>query len=102
MELPSDPMILELFPEFVDTWIEDLNSQFSPLFEAKDQKELYRMAHTLKGSGFQFGIKELGEAGLVLMKEINEANWNVIGTYKDKLINILQEARNTYNAAYNN
>ncbi len=101
MQLPTDPMILELFPEFVDTWINDINEQYTPLLEAKDQKELYRMAHTLKGSGFQFGIQELGESGLALMKEINEANWEVVASYKDKLLEILKHARDIYDSTYN-
>lgn len=101
MQLPTDPMILELFPEFVDTWIQDINEQYTPLLNARNQDDLYRMAHTLKGSGFQFGIQELGETGLVLMKEIKDGNWEEIKTYKDKLLNILAEAKSTYNKAYN-
>lgn len=35
MKLPEDPFIRELLPEFLDTWIQDLDEQFLPAYNQK-------------------------------------------------------------------
>lgn len=75
MKLPEDPFVLELLPEFVDTWIEDLDNQYHKYLEEKNKDDLYRMAHTLKGSCFQFNLDEIANMGLDLMAYLKEDNW---------------------------
>lgn len=67
MKLPDDPIVLELLPEFVDTWIDDMKSQFKKYCDERNGDDLYRLAHTLKGSCFQFGLNEIAEMGIEVM-----------------------------------
>ncbi|MBX3045335.1 MAG: Hpt domain-containing protein [Candidatus Kapabacteria bacterium] len=74
MNLPEDPFIRELIPEFVETWINDLNDYYT--YEANNQTdELYRMAHTIKGSCYQFGFNDLGDMGIELMGYAKANDW---------------------------
>ena len=97
MELPKDPTILEFYEEFVDQWILDINEQWNDLLASKNAgNDFYRFAHTLKGSGYQFEIMELGDTGIELMRLIKEEQWSAIPPYKDKLLVILAEAKKLY------
>jgi len=75
MKLPDDPVILELLPEFVDTWITDIDTQFKELMESKNSDEMYRMGHTLKGSCFQFGLDDVAQLGIQLMGHARNQDW---------------------------
>ena len=50
-------LLLENFYEFVDTWIKDITDQYHLYIKEKNSAELYRIAHTIKGSCYQFGFK---------------------------------------------
>ncbi len=76
MKLPEDPFVLELLPEFVDTWIQDIDDQFKPLVDGKNSDDLYRFGHTIKGSCFQFGLDDIAEKGIELMGYAKEQDWN--------------------------
>ncbi|MBS1537281.1 MAG: Hpt domain-containing protein [Bacteroidetes bacterium] len=75
MKLPDDPFILELLPEFLDTWIEDLNGQYLILVQTKNEQELYRMGHTIKGSCAQFGLEDVSKMGIELMGFARAHEW---------------------------
>jgi chemotaxis protein histidine kinase CheA len=96
MQLPTDPTILEFYEEFVDSWITDVNEQFDAFVESKNVTDFFRFAHTLKGSGYQFEITALGDTGIELMVLIREENWEKIVPYKEILLGILAEAKQTY------
>jgi len=67
MKIPDDPFVQELLPEFIDTWMDDLQEKLPTYLETKNSTELYRLAHTLKGSCLQFGLDEIAEVGIQLM-----------------------------------
>lgn len=96
-QLPTDPVILELLPEFIDTWIVDINEQFTPLCEAKDKDNFYRLAHTLKGSGFQFGIDNVGNMGLEMMRLTKEEKWEELPQFKELLLKEFEETKKLLN-----
>jgi HPt (histidine-containing phosphotransfer) domain-containing protein len=95
MNLPEDPFVRELLPEFVDTWIQDLDDQVNPIFESKNSQDLYRVGHTLKGSCFQFGLDEIANQGIELMGYSKEEAWDkaalLIDNIKKTLTNIKAE-----------
>ena len=93
MKLPDDQFILELLPEFVDTWIVDIEAKFDEYYNAKDEAEMYRFAHTLKGSCFQFSLDHIAEMGIELMGKVREHQWSEIGIYKTNLLAEFQKAR---------
>ena len=98
MELPKDTTILEFYEEFVDQWLTDINEQWDELLASNNEgNNFYRFAHTLKGSGYQFEIMELGDKGIELMKLIKEEQWSDIPPYKNELLAILNEAKELYN-----
>jgi len=78
MIIPEDPFVRELLPEFIDSWIDELTNNFPKLFEEKNSTELYRMAHTMKGSCYQFGLSELGDIGTELMLLIKNTEWDKV------------------------
>ena len=85
MNIPDDPVIQELIEEFVDTWIDDLEEQFQDLINDKNDQDLYRLAHTLKGSCYQFGLDEIAELGIELMGHAKEKDFETAATYEKPL-----------------
>lgn len=76
MKVPNDPFIIELLPEFLETWQNDIDNQLPVLLKERNKDELYRFGHTLKGSCFQFGFDETAQLGIELMGCSKEENWN--------------------------
>lgn len=97
MNIPNDPVIQELIEEFVETWIEDLNKDFANLVESKNSEDLYRLAHTLKGSCFQFGLDEIAEMGIKLMEVAKAQDWDEAKNYEEPLKNKFQEVKELIN-----
>ncbi len=93
MKIPDDPFIIELLPEFVDTWINDIAKQMPEILAKKDTDELYRFGHTLKGSCFQFGIDEVAQLGIELMGYAKEADWVKAAEMEEKLKTGFQEVK---------
>jgi len=84
LKLPEDPIVLELLPEFVETWLTDIEQYHE--FETKNQaSELYRMAHTLKGSCYQFGLDDLGDMGIEMMTYAKISDWAKAAVLKQKI-----------------
>ena len=73
--MPDDPFIRELLPEFVETWIGDIDTQFDSYLEQKNSTDLYRLAHTLKGSCFQFCLDDIANMGIELMGYCKSEDW---------------------------
>lgn len=86
MKLPDDPYILELLPEFLETWINDIENDFDKYVTDKNSTDLYRMAHTLKGSCFQFGIDHAAKLGIDLMGYCKDNNWEKIIASKQPVL----------------
>ena len=97
MKIPDDPFIIELLPEFVDTWINDIATQMPEILAKKDKDELYRFGHTLKGSCFQFGIDEVAELGIELMGYAKESNWEKATEMENKLKTEFQKVKEYVN-----
>jgi len=93
MKLPDDPVIQELIDEFVDTWIEDINEQFANLIQTKNADDLYRLAHTLKGSCFQFGLDEIAELGIELQGVAKDKDWEKAESFEEPLLNKFKEVK---------
>ena len=93
MKLPEDPFILELLPEFVDTWIIDINMQFEPLISSRNADDLYRFGHTLKGSCFQFGLEDIAALGIELMGYAKEQEWEKANTMKPLFIDAFNNVK---------
>lgn len=98
MKIPDDPFIIELLPEFVDTWINDIATQMPEILAKKDPDELYRFGHTLKGSCFQFGIDEVAQLGIELMGYSKEGNWEKAAEMQEKLTTEFQGVKKFVNA----
>lgn len=93
MKIPDDPFIQELLPEFVDTWISDIDENYSKFIDEQNASELYRLAHTLKGSCFQFGLDEIANLGIELMGYAKENNWEKAKSLKEPIRNLFIEMR---------
>jgi HPt (histidine-containing phosphotransfer) domain-containing protein len=87
MEFSDDPYVLELLPEFIDTWLEDISTQLNVLIESNNSDELYRMGHTLKGSCLQFGLESIASLGIELMGYAKEKKWEQAKLLERKLLN---------------
>lgn len=75
MKLPTDPIILELLPEFLDDWNQQLEANFMSYVNAHDEHEVYRIGHTLKGSCYQFGLDDIAQMGITLMTHARAHDW---------------------------
>lgn len=92
MTLPSDPIILELLPEFIDDWIKQLDREFQPILDAKNEQDLYRLGHTLKGSCLQFGLQEPAQLGIQLMGLSKEQKWDEAAAMFQPIRSMFEEA----------
>jgi len=97
MNIPLDPVILELIEEFVDTWIVDIDNDFKRLVETKNSDDLYRLAHTLKGSCFQFGLDEIAHLGIELMDKAKAKEWDLALEYEQPLREKFAEVKSFLN-----
>ncbi len=94
MKLSNDPFVLELLPEFVDTWLADIDRQFKNLIEERNADELYRFAHTLKGSCFQFGLDHIAQLGIELMGYAKSQDWQKAQSMEEVIRNSFLEVKN--------
>ena len=94
MKLPEDKFILELLPEFLEDWYQQIEEQFDELVNSKKKEDFYRLAHTMKGSCYQFGFQDLGDIGVELMQLVKDENWDAIKPYKQKILNRFKEIIN--------
>lgn len=93
MKLPEDPFILELLPEFVESWIADLDEQYHKFLVEKNNADLYRLAHTIKGSCFQFGLDHIAHIGLDIMAALKEEDWEKAAEYEQPMKDAFAEAK---------
>lgn len=93
MELPKDPFILELLPEFLETWISDVQTQLPDILAKRDEQALYRFGHTVKGSCAQFGLGELSGMGIELMGYAKSGDWTAAAAMKSRLAAGFDEAK---------
>lgn len=73
--LPADPVLREFFPEFLTRWIADIDSQWPDIMQRRDTAELRRFGHTIRGSFIQFGLRDMSEAGLLIMNHAQSEDW---------------------------
>lgn len=97
MKISDDPFIQKLIVEFVDTWIKELDRDFNRLIEEKNSDDLYRLAHTLKGSCFQFCLDEIAELGITLMARTKENDWEAAKGYEMPLKDKFREVKEMLN-----
>lgn len=93
MNIPDDPFVQELLPEFVDTWLDDMQSKLPLYIEQKNSTDLYRLAHTLKGSCFQFGIDEVAQKGIELMGYAKAEDWEKSLQLGNEIIQMFKDAK---------
>ena len=93
MKLPDDPFVIELLPEFIDTWLNDIQNQLPMIIESKNGDDLYRLAHTIKGSCFQFSLDHIAEMGIELMGYAKEMDWDNAHRMKELIEKSLIEVR---------
>lgn len=93
MKLPDDEIILELLPEFLDSWLEEMHHVLPPLIETKNSTDLRRFGHTLKGSASQFGFEDLRDMGITLMSFAEQNEFEKAHEYAHVIINRLEEIK---------
>lgn len=74
MQLPEDPLLRELLPEFLQ-YCHSTIGHILDAAQAHNEQELYRSGHTLKGTALQFGLTELAELGTQLMDCARHHRW---------------------------
>lgn len=93
MTIPEDPFIRELLPEFIESWLDDIRTKYRLFIIEKDSAELYRLAHTLKGSCYQFGLTDLGDTGIKIMALAKEGKWEEALSYEEYLMKSFLEIK---------
>ncbi|MFN8359090.1 MAG: Hpt domain-containing protein [Candidatus Kapaibacterium sp.] len=93
MKLPDDPIILEILPEFIDQWLDDLTNLFPTLVSTKNSQDLYRMGHTIKGSCAQFGLDDVSLMGIELMSYAKAEQWDKAMALRTKIYDSILEVK---------
>lgn len=93
MQIPDDPFILELLPEFLDTWMADVQTQMAELISSRNGQDLYRFGHTMKGSCAQFGLDGLSAMGIELMGYAKNGEWDKAAAMQKPIYDSFNEAK---------
>lgn len=92
MKFTGDDLLKTLIPEFVELWIEDIDTEGKEILSAKKPDDLFRFGHTVKGSCLQFGFNDLADIGVRIMKAAKETDWasasSLISELRTKFIEI--------------
>lgn len=75
-ELPTDPILLDLIPEFVSQWMRDFTVTWPEIKGRGDTEEFKRFGHTIKGSFLQFGFRDLSAVGKQIMTDAEDSDWD--------------------------
>ena len=86
MQLPEDPFIRELLPEFIDDWIDQIQQNFDEYVQVNNFEDMYRLGHTLKGSCLQFGLDDLAAIGIEIMGFCKDQQMDQVIPMKQKLL----------------
>jgi HPt (histidine-containing phosphotransfer) domain-containing protein len=68
IQLPEDPILLEMLPDYLISWERDFSTRFEEIIATKDVFELKRFGHTLKGSSRQFSMRHIAEYGTTIQQ----------------------------------
>ncbi len=90
---PTDPILQELLPEFLDAWIKDLSITWSEIRLRGDVQEFHRFGHTIKGSFIQFGFRDLSGVGKQIMEDADHGNWDLASSRVAALLNVVNTMR---------
>lgn len=78
--LPEPPehgsVLADLFPEFVQAWITDIDQHLQMFAVSHDTEALYRLGHTIKGSFQQFGLEDHASIGRAIMDFATSNIWD--------------------------
>ena len=75
-ELPTDPILQDLIPEFIEQWMTDLTVNWAGVKDRGDQEEFRRFGHTIKGSFLQFGFRDISAVGREIMNDSEGLDWD--------------------------
>ncbi|MCS7170478.1 MAG: Hpt domain-containing protein [Candidatus Kapabacteria bacterium] len=90
MQLPQDPILRELLPEFLSSWQIDA-ARIVEAAQSHNDAELYRLGHTLKGTCLQFGLTELAELGVQLMECARAHRWDEVPVLYERMLSEFQQ-----------
>ena len=91
--LPTDPVLADLVPEFLEQWERDLTVTFSGIQERQDVEELRRFGHTIKGSFLQFGFRDLAGIGKVIMADAESNDWEGAAVKVNGILEVVRTLR---------
>ncbi|HRI30265.1 MAG: Hpt domain-containing protein [Ignavibacteria bacterium] len=93
MKLPEDEIILELLPEFLDSWLFDMEHVLPKLISTKNSADLRRFGHTLKGSAAQFGFEDLRDMGIKMMALAEQNDFDNAEDFAKTIVQRLQDIK---------
>lgn len=76
MQLPDDPIMVEMLPDYVLSWQHDISTKYSEIVSSKNEEELFRFGHTLKGSSRQFCVPQMAEYGATIQQLARAREWD--------------------------
>ena len=95
--LPTDPVLADLVPEFIEQWMTDLTVNWADLRTRGDLEEFRRFGHTIKGSFLQFGFAELSRVGKEVMHDAETGDWEGAEARLNGIVRVLTELRDKIN-----
>ena len=91
MQLPEDSIIREMLPDFVRSWRNDISEKYDAIVHEKNESELFRFGHTLRGSGRQFNLEMMSEFGVQIQDCSKAQDWERALLLKTPMLNALEE-----------
>lgn len=96
--LPTDPMLADLVPEFIEQWLTDLSVTWPQIRASGSIDDFRRFGHTIKGSFLQFGFRELSAVGKEIMHDADAGDWDAAEARVIGLGNVLTEVKRRLDA----
>jgi hypothetical protein len=89
-QLPTDGVLAELIPEFLQSWMHDIRTEWPLIVASANKEDFRRFGHTIKGSFLQFGLPSLAQVGRDIMEDSETENYAVAQSRLDELVSILE------------
>ncbi len=94
MNLPPDPIVVELLPTFCDDWQRKIDADWWPrVVDAGSRDGLRHFGHTVVGSFAQYGLPEGARIGHLLLACAKEGDWVGAARHVEALRGVLRDVR---------
>lgn len=96
MRISENKIIQQLLPDFIESGIDDFTTVITKIIENKSKNELYRLAHSWKGSAAQYEFPEIAEKCKELIQCSETENWSQSALLGNEILGMILEIKELF------